>query len=433
MKESPTRLKKRSEILDVLFVSTTQFDGGASIAAYRLFCGIRELGLSCKFQSFVRQTDDPDVIGPSEGSTRARIYRFFSKVEQLSIRKYRGALRTPFSAADRRNPFRPRYENVKTRVLHFHWVAKSTLDLRHVPPSTPIIWTLHDAWMFTGGCHYTQDCVRYQESCGKCPQLGSQLATDLSQISWDFKKRTIAAMNLIVVTPSNWLASQARQSLMLKGKEVVVIPNGIDTKIFSPRERLQSCLTLDLDPSLPVILFGAQSVNDRRKGTDLLIDALELLDFKCTALTFGTGILPSIKNDLVQVRNLGPITDENQLPILYSAADVFVCPSREDNLPNTVMEAMSCGTPVVAFDSHGLPDLVDHKKNGYLCRPFDSQELAQGITEILKGLSSYDLGNVARAKVQEIYDLEVVSRQYKKLYERIILMYPQDNPPTYNP
>ena len=419
------RANKSIEVLDVLFVSTTQFDGGASIAAFRLFSGIRSLGLNCKFQAFVRQTDDADVLGPLEGSIPARILRFFSKVEQFSARRYSGAELTPFSPADHQNYFRPRYESVKTQVVHFHWVAKSTLDLRHEPPTTPIVWTLHDAWMFTGGCHYTQDCARYQESCGKCPQLGSDQSRDLSQTSWEFKKRIIDAMNLVVVTPSNWLASEARQSSMLKDKKIVVIPNGIDTRVFSPQDRGESCQKLGIDSSLPIVLFGAQSVNDRRKGTDLLIEALELLEIECTALTFGSGNLPALKNNLIHVRNLGSITDENQLPVLYSAADVFVCPSREDNLPNTVMEAMSCGTPVVAFNSHGLPDLVDHKKNGYLCRPFDSQELARGITEILNGQPNSDLGKNARLKVREVFDLEVVSRQYKKLYEDMILMYPQ--------
>lgn len=432
MKRRHNRINKSDEALDVLFVSTTQFDGGASIAAYRLFCGIRELGLSCRFQSFVRQTDDPDVIGPLEGSTRARIYRFFSKLEQLSMRNYRGSLETPFSAADRQNPFRPRYENVRTKVFHFHWVAKSTLDLRHLPPSTPIIWTLHDAWAFTGGCHYTQDCTRHRESCGKCPQLGSQQSLDLSNTSWRFKNKAIEAMSLTVVTPSNWLANQARESAMLKGKNVVVIPNGIDTKVFSPQERVFACQALDIDTNLPIILFGAQSVNDRRKGTDLLLEALELLDFQCLALTFGAGSFPNPKNHLVEIRNLGLITDEALLPVLYSVADVFICPSREDNLPNTVMEAMSCGTPVVAFDSHGLPDLIDHNENGFLCQPFDVHELALGITEILRNTSGTDFGKNAREKVEKFYNLEVVSRQYKKLYEDVVLTHQQNRIPTHN-
>ena len=413
--------QKPSAPLDVLFVSTTQSDGGASIAAYRLFKGVRSLGLSCQFLAFVRQTDGLGVSGPKEKSLRARICRKYSILEQLPIRKYPSRKATPFTVSKSRNLFRPRYEKKNAKLIHLHWVAKSTLDFHHLPPKTPIIWTLHDAWPFTGGCHYSQDCSRFEQNCGACPQLGSDSESDISRVSWHLKKKLVDAMDLTVVAPSTWLANQARLSSIFAEKKVLVIPNGIDTTIYQPIDKSKSRLSLGIDERIPVLLFGAQSVNDHRKGTDLLVELLESIDFQCLALTFGGGKLPMISNGNVEVRNLGSITDDRTLACVYSAADVFVCPSREDNLPNTVMESMSCATPVIAFHVNGLSDLIDHKVNGYLCRPFDVTELLDGVKFLLSHDKGDACGLAARQKVEQTFDLNIIANRYRKLYDAAVL------------
>ncbi|MFZ3013990.1 MAG: glycosyltransferase family 4 protein, partial [Nitrospira sp.] len=284
----------------------------------------------------------------------------------------------------------------------------------------PIVWTLHDTWAFTGGCHYVRDCEGYKKHCGYCPQLGSQRKEDYSHSLMRRKDKIFGNLDITVVTPSRWLAEMAKQSSLFADKRIEVIPNGLDTNVFKPIDHLVARQYFNLPQDKAVVLFGAQWVTDPRKGGDLLCDALKQLDQPCTLLLFGEGMLSLQGASHISVRRLGSMADDISLAMVYSAADVFVCPSREDNLPNTVAEALACGTPCAAFAINGLTDMIEHQKNGWLARPFEPGDLAEGIRWLIRYPHHDQLRRAAREKAVLEYSLTKMSNRYTALYEDVL-------------
>jgi len=193
------------------------------------------------------------------------------------------------------------------------------------------------------------------------------------------KTRVFQQLDITLVTPSRWQAEMARQSSLFASRRIEVIPNGLDTEVLKSMPRPVARARLGIPSDKPVVLFGAQAMMDPRKGGDLLREALRCFERSCTLLVFGKGQFIIEQSSHITVHQLGSFTDDLTLASVYSVADVFVCPSREDNLPNTVAEALACGTPCAAFAVNGLPDMIQHRKNGWLAKPFDSADLAEGI------------------------------------------------------
>jgi glycosyltransferase involved in cell wall biosynthesis len=269
-------------------------------------------------------------------------------------------------------------------LVHLHWFNKGMLSIVTLAKiEKPIIWTLHDMWAFTGGCHYTGNCTRYLQLCGECPQLGSHKIQDWSYRIQQEKVKFFQNLSIHLVSPSHWLAQCVHASGLFKKATLSVIPNGLNLKTYSPQGKAQVRSKFNLPAEQPLILFGAMNLNEVRKGFILLKQALAILKnsnivSNPALLTFGSDI-PESESLGFQVYSMGFISSENHLAEIYSAADVFVAPSLQDNLPNTVMESLACGTPVVAFDIGGMPDMIEHQKNGYLAKPYDVTDLAHGI------------------------------------------------------
>jgi glycosyltransferase involved in cell wall biosynthesis len=211
----------------------------------------------------------------------------------------------------------------------------------------------------------------------------------------------------------------ARSSLF-KGRRIEVIPNGLDTDAFKPIPRDIARDYLSVARDHPVVLFGAEWLPDPRKGGDLLCQALAGLERPCTLLTFGGGRLPLNGAPQVTLRSLGNLSDAASLALAYSAADVFVCPSRQDNLPNTVAEALACGTPCVAFNINGLPDMIEHRRTGWLARPFDPSDLGAGIQWVTAQPDQAALRDAARRKALTDYSLEIMTKRYCDLYAELL-------------
>ena len=311
-------------------------------------------------------------------------------------------------------------------MLHLHWVVHGFINIPFLRQARrPIVWTLHDSWAFTGGCHLPDGCRRYQEACGRCPQLGSRREADLTRLNWQRKLRAWRDVDMVVVTPSNWLAACARSSSLFAGRRVEVIPNGIDTDVFKPLDRRVSRHILNLPDGKHLILFGTMgATSDENKGFGLLRQALAALPRQvagkeCMLVVFGAQRL-DLPDLNIEVRFMGTLTDDIALSVLYAAADVMVVPSRQENLPNTIMEAMACGTPAVAFRTGGIPDLIEHQHSGYLAEPFDTGDLARGIAWTLEqsGLDS-GLGSLCRQKVETEFAIDVVTARYVKLYSEL--------------
>jgi glycosyltransferase involved in cell wall biosynthesis len=279
--------------------------------------------------------------------------------------------------------------------------------------------------IFTGGCHYDAGCGRFVEQCGGCPQLGSTRDRDLSRDIWERKKGLFESLDpsrLHIVTPSEWMADEVQRSSLLGDRfEVSVIPNGVNTDEFAPRDRAAAREILGISPDAHVVLFVAYSVAPRRKGFDLLLEALREIKGvpNLFLLSVGAGS-PPLRLPVPQL-HLGKIGQNRFLSVAYAAADLYVIPSLEDNLPSTVLEAMACGTPVVGFDVGGIPEMVEPGKTGALAPVGDAGSLATGIEDLLADPAGREaMGAKCRARVLGHYDMEAYLAGYERLYERLV-------------
>ncbi|MFN4280622.1 glycosyltransferase family 4 protein, partial [Thermosynechococcus sp.] len=318
-------------------------------------------------------------------------------------------------------------------IIHLHWIADNLLSIEAVARlRQPIVWTLHDMWAFCGAEHYTED-VRWKEGYYPNNRPPYEKGFDLNRWTWE-RKRKYWQKPMYIVTPSQWLGECVQQSALMRNWPVRVIPNPINTEQWRPYDKKQIRQELDLPVEIPIVLFGAMGGGkDPRKGFDLLKQALGYLQGQNQHLqlvVFGEG-QPSRKEDLgFPVKYIGHITNDNYLCKLYSAADVMIVPSRQDNLPNTAIEAIACGTPVVAFSIGGLPDIISHKQNGYLAQPFDSTDLAHGIQWVLEDSQRHaQLCAQARAYAVEKFTYPVVAKQYLALYEEVLEHHRQQQSP----
>jgi len=412
--------------MKILIINTHDISGGAARAAYRLHQALLESGVESRMLVQSKKSADETVIGRKNitiGQKAVGMVR--PQLDGLPKRIYKHKTKTLFSLAW--VPLGGVISGIEAfdpDVVHLHWICDGMMSIEEIGKiKKPIIWSLHDMWAFTGGCHYDEECGKYASRCGSCPVLGSKNEYDLSQRVFSRKQRAFANMdNVTIIGLSRWLADCARNSLLLANKRVVNLPNPIDTKVFAPvsKEKARKALNLPLDKKL--ILYGAMSAtSDPRKGYDELIKALRMMpkDSDTEIVVFGSAGSDNSLDGGHKKHYLGNV-DEDLLPSLYSAADVMVVPSLQENLSNAIMESLACGTPVIAFAIGGNGDLIDHKLNGYLAEPFISADLAKGISWVLDSAHPEMLAQNAREKVLRCFDSKVVARQYIELYQSVI-------------
>ncbi len=415
--------------------------GGAGGAAYRLHRGLLSVGVNSTLLVLNKMSEDASVkVIPDTYSGPMTPCIDIPNHDSLTWQKQAqrwGTLLTHYpKRPEGLEIFRDADSDVRLElikevqdadVINLHWV-NGVLDCKKAPFSLagkPIVWTIHDMNPFTGGCHYTGDCRRYTTACGKCPQLGSENEHDLSNIGWRKKYDAYPLLNLHIVSPSKWLAKCASESSLFSQFPVSIIPNSCPVDTFKPYNKKDARESFQIDTSAKIILFGADSVINKRKGFIYLLKALNNLSdtekHKVVLVTFGH--LPDnvAVNIQYPVKNIGVITETKQLAMAYSMADLFVIPSVEDNLPNTVVESLSCGTPVVGFNIGGISDMIDHKENGYVAKPMDAEDLAKGINWIMSSSEEtmVKLSERCRKKAEELYALEIQANKYRRLYEDI--------------
>jgi glycosyltransferase involved in cell wall biosynthesis len=314
-------------------------------------------------------------------------------------------------------------------LLHLHWISDSLINLSSLQRiNKPIVWTFHDVWPLTGGCHCNLGCEKWRNGCGECPQLNSTKALDVSSFWWKRKLKSLRGIkNLTVISPSNWLGNMVSESPLFEGVDLQIIPNCLDTDIFHPLDKSFARATLNLPQDIKIILFGATgSVTTSYKGFDLLIDALKIIKQK-TPEKFHLLVFGAVSSDIKDLELpypttfLGNLNDELSISIVYNCADVFVGPSRQDNLPNTFLEASACGKPTVGFSTGGIPEITIHKKNGYIANQFDTTDLADGILWVLKDMNRQsELGKFAREKAVRDYSKFTVAQKHIELYRKIL-------------
>lgn len=412
--------------MKILHINISDVHGGATRAACRIHCGLRSYGADSMLLVQENAGDDPSVIGPRSviGKQIAKIRPY---IDPLVVRHIYGGSRTVFSLAWL--PFSSilsQAESINPDIIHLHWVCGGVLRPSDISLfNKPVVWTMHDMWPFTGGCHYSESCIGYHKNCGECPQLYRSGKQDISHAVYDRKQKAWSSIDFTVVAPSHWLADCARKSSLFGTKTIEVIHNCLDTKQFKPFDRKYAREQLILPVNKKLVLFGAiNATSEHRKGFDLLrrsiVQLKESIRTNVELVVFGSDEPVGRPVFGLPVHYLGKINDDNKLAAIYSAVDLMVVPSREDNLPNTVLESIACGTPVVAFDVGGIPDMIAHKVNGYLATPLDTADLANGIEWILADEERYsELSRRARLKTETTFSPEIITKQYVSLYKSI--------------
>lgn len=404
--------------------------GGAGKAAYRLHKGLQEIGVDSSMVVMCKKTSDDSVYAlPSEVSNYPeKWWSLLTTVWGSSLVNY--PLRSPdnelFSAVCTVVSLEPLQEIIRSAdIINVHWVA-GMFDSTIMPQllrGKKVVWTLHDMNPFTGGCHYAGECIRYRDCCGVCPQLASDNPEDLSFSGWTLKQQSYRDLDITVVTPSRWLGICSENSTLLGRFSHKNIPYGFPIGTFKPLDRQSIRSELSIPPDARVVLFCADSTATKRKGFSYLLEALKLLLNTGRGKNLTMAIVGNYNSkDQVDfdypMLSFGHIGDEDQLALLYNAADVFVLPSLEDNLPNTVVEALACGTPVAAFDVGGVPDMVEHGITGYLAPAKNVAGLADAI-EWCVNYAPAEIRHSCRAKAEGAFALEAQANQYKKLYDTL--------------
>lgn len=409
--------------MKVTHLSTSDIDGGAARAAYRLHKGLIADGIDSSMLVRAKFSDDSTVI-----ANKTLVARLGSKLDNWPVSRYKERDGTIFSPQWFPDSVVSRVRQIDPDIIHLHWICNGFLRIESLAQfGKPIVWTLHDMWPFTGGCHYTKGCNLYREGCGNCPQLGSTKLHDLSYETWQRKLKAWKNLNLTIVTPSRWLAKCAESSPLFNQLRIEIIPNGLDTDCYRPYNKLEARKTLGLPQEKSLVLFGSgSSSGEARKGFQYLLSALQKLDSEkwreqIELVVFGRSDSAESLPINFKTHYLGNLETDQALAKAYSSADVFVAPSVQDNLPNTVVESLSCGTACVAFDIGGMPDIIQHKKNGFLAPPFDIDELARGIVWTLHDESrKAELFKNSRAHAIENFELASKSSQYNRLYQQLI-------------
>ncbi|MDQ6672249.1 MAG: glycosyltransferase family 4 protein [Chloroflexota bacterium] len=412
--------------MNVVHLSYSDGEGGAARAAYRLHQGLRAADVNSRMLVQFKVTDDETVISTHArsrmGNTLARLRR---SVDPAPLHVYGRYDQLDFSLGWLPESIASQVARLSPHVVNMHWVCGGLMRIESLRRlNVPVVWTLHDMWPFTGGCHYSGGCGGYTRNCGTCPQLHSRQQLDLSRWVWRRKHTAWADVPLTIVTPSSWLGELAKASSLFSRCRVHVIPYGLNTRVFRPVGRELARDLLGLPAAKILVVFGALTTADPRKGFQFLQPALRRLsqsDYRerIEVVIFGSAT-HSLNLHGLNVRNLGTLHDDVTLALAYSAADVTVVPSVEENLPLVAIESLACGTPVVSFDSTGLADLVDHRQNGYRAACFEPDDLAAGIEWVVADPERWHrLSEAARIKAEAALSLEAQAYAYARVYEEV--------------
>jgi glycosyltransferase involved in cell wall biosynthesis len=413
--------------MKILLASSRDVSGGAARAAYRLHQGFQQIGVSSQMLVQEKTIADASIIAPKtrvqQGIATARL-----TFDALPLKRYRNRQDTTFSVQWLPEKFAAQVRHLNPDVVNLHWINDAFMQIDSIAKlNRPIVWSLHDMWAFTGGCHYTDQCDRYQQTCGSCPQLHSQKSRDLSRTIWQRKAKAWKSADLTIVALSQWMADSARSSSLFRNSRIEVIPNGLDPTRYRSIHKKLAREALGLPQDKHLALFGAMSAtSDKRKGFHLLQPALQSLaqagwHDSLELVVFGADRPAQPPEFGMNVHYLGSFQDDLSLALLYSAADVFILPSTQENLANTIMEAMACGTPCVAFEIGGMPDLIEHQKTGYLAQPYWIDDLATGIAWCIENVDRHrNLGYRSREKVEQEFTQTRQAARYRSLFEEVI-------------
>ena len=424
-------------IVKVVHLNTYDGNGGAGRACLRLSNALQADGVDSQPIAFYKFGQNPKIKTFSLGFF-AKIRALFNILaERYLVKIYAKALKTPFSLQWFGKSIFKHPDLKNADIIHLHWINHGFLTPKHLAQldelEKPIVWTFHDSNAFTGGCHVRYSCENFHQQCGHCPLLRKSEANDISHQNWLQKQSAYAKLNFHIVAPSQWMASSVKQSSLLGIRNVSVIPNTIETDVFKPYVKAEAKKILKIPANHFVLMSGFMpSKNDKHKGTDYLIAALnelatqpEIPKERIELVIFGNKDEQNMPTFPFKTTFLGTINKDEHLAKCYAAADAFITPSLEDNLPNTVMESLACATPVIAFKTGGIPDMVKHLENGYLADYKSASDLANGMKWLFFHQDKESIQKEARRTILTQFAPNVVAAKHKELYERLINSMPK--------
>ena len=417
----------------VLIVNTSEKTGGAAVAAHRLMEALNNHGVKAKMLVQDKQSDNLSVVG----LPKSPLLRWHFLWERLVVFFHLHFSRVHLFEIDIANAGSditrlPEFQEAD--IIHLHWINQGMLSLKGIRKilrsGKPVVWTMHDIWPATAICHLTLGCKNYKTACRQCQLLpGHGSNGDLSARVWRRKQQMLQNEDVLFVACSKWLANEAKASALLQGQKITNIPNPIDTRVFYVKDKTEARRALGLPEGQKLILFASQRVTNRNKGMDYLIEACRLMaeQHSAQADELGVVVLGGHADDVVaqlpfKAYPLGYVSDTATILNVYNAVDVFVLPSLSENLPNTIMEAMACGVPSVGFNVGGIPEEIDHKKNGYVAAYRDAHDLARGIDWVLREADAAEMQHQCLRKVAQNYSQSAVALRYVEVYNQALAM-----------
>lgn len=434
--------------MNVLIVNTSDKTGGAAIAASRLMEALNANGVKARMLVRDKQTERLEVVAiPQSPLLKAKFVWERAVIWMRNRLSMKHLWEVDIANTGTDITQLPEFQWAD--IIHLHWINQGFLSWhdieRIVQTGKRVVWTLHDQWPYTGICHYTEGCERYQSHCHHCPLLrGGNDRPDCEErggkdLSYKLFERKLATYQLInritFVGCSEWITALARKSALLRGRQtdgvngsiapcrVVHIPNTINQTVFRPTDKVAARSALGLPTDKQLLLFSSLKVTDKRKGIDYLIEACRLLASQHPECRERLGIVVVGKNtEAMQgmfpfpLYPLPYITDEQRMAQLYTAVDAFITPSLQDNLPNTIVEAMSVGTPCVGFRVGGIPEMVHHLSDGYVAESQNAQDLADGILYVTDPKHHGALSREAARFAAQTYQPSRIARLYESVY-----------------
>lgn len=396
----------------MVLLITANESGGAGIACRRLFEALLQSGVDVHLLYFwCQDTSVSERVHSAAQLFKAKYGAFgFKVINALNLGYNRvnvGFDKKTFINGPKSLHRLEQLEIVqKAEIIHLHWVPK----MIHFPTffkqkDKKFVWTMHDMQPFTGGYHYATGThfERYQTLFQKNEKLKSSL---------------LQGVQLCVISPSKWLAQRATESVSFRDKRISVIPNPVELEIFcpQPREQARTSLGINHNPEITYLLFVAENVHDERKGFQIFLDALSFLDPSRIVLLV-LGKMSETTKTPFETHHLGYITEPDKLALAYNAADMFVISSIEDNLPNTVVESLACGTPVVGFEIGGLPDMIIPNVTGQLALEIDAKLLSQAITKQQETTDLETQRQNCRSFAEQNFAYSVVAQRVSVVYQ----------------
>ncbi len=419
-------------MLKVVHLNTYDGNGGAGKACLRLNHALLGENIDSKVIVHYKfgkneQIDTFDRTVLQKGYTAAKIVleRF------LGARYLKANLRTPFSFTWFGRSVINHPDVKAADIIHLHWVNHSFLNPKHLAEisrlNKPMVWTFHDSNAFTGGCHVRYSCDHYQHACGYCPLLKKPEADDISNKIWNEKDKAYQRLNFTIVAPSSWMLNSVLLSSLMKDMAIKHIPNTLDTDVFKPGDKTEARIRLGLPQNKFLFLTGFMpSRKDSHKGTEYLSASLDKLadskgikESNIELVVFGNREGDQLPIFPFKTTFLGTIADEQKLATCYAAADGFLIPSLEDNLPYTVMESLACGTPVITFKTGGIPDMVLHKYNGYVSNYQSPESFCHGMTWLYEHEDLPALQKNARETVLQNFSQQGIAHKHINMYEQL--------------